>query len=70
MTVTIVSRALWLLNFVHFFCSLLWTRNDLFRGFVLGPSLRGLDINFRREVARYLTPRTLFLRPTVDVERT
>ena len=65
MIVAITSRHLWLLNFVHVLCSLLWTGIDLFMGFVLGPILRRLDIGARRDIARRLTPRTLFLMPTV-----
>ena len=40
---------------------------DLFMGFVLGPILRRADISVRREVMRQLTPRTLFLMPTVSI---
>jgi len=57
----------WLLDFVHVFSSLLWTGIDLFMGFVLGPILRRTDISVRREVARRLTPRTLFLMPTISI---
>jgi len=63
----IVVGNLWFLNFIHVFSSLLWTGIDLFMGFVLGPILRRLDISMRREVARRLTPRTLFLMPTVSI---
>jgi uncharacterized membrane protein len=58
---------LWLLNFIHVFSSLLWTGIDLFMGFVLGPILRRTDISVRREVARRLTPRTLFLMPAISI---
>ena len=58
---------LWLLDFLHVFSSLLWTGIDLFMGFVLGPILRRVDISVRREVVRRLTPRTLFLMPTVSI---
>jgi hypothetical protein len=57
----------WFLNFVHVFSSLLWTGTDLFMGFVLGPILRRTDLSVRREVARRLTPRTLFLMPAVSI---
>ena len=40
---------------------------DLFMGFVLGPILRRLDLPARREIMRRLTPRTLFLMPTVSI---
>lgn len=58
---------IWLLDFMHVFSSLLWTGIDLFMGFVLGPILRRVDISARREIARRLTPRTLFLMPTVSI---
>src|SRR5262245_44474469 len=57
----------WLLNFIHVFSSLLWTGIDLFMGFVLGPILRRVDLSVRREIVRRLTPRTLFLMPTVSI---
>ncbi len=58
---------LWLLDFLHVASSLLWTGIDLFMGFVLGPILRRVDLSVRREIARRLTPRTLFLMPTVSI---
>jgi hypothetical protein len=58
---------LWFLDFMHVFSSLLWTGIDLFMGFVLGPILRRADIAVRRDVVRQLTPRTLFLMPTVSI---
>lgn len=58
---------LWFLDFVHVFSSLLWTGIDLFMGFVLGPILRRMDLSVRREVARRLTPRTLFLMPAISI---
>jgi hypothetical protein len=36
-------------------------------GFVLGPILRRVDLSVRREIVRRLTPRTLFLMPTVSI---
>src|SRR5712691_4233676 len=67
MVAAIVIQNFWLLNYVHVFSSLLWTGIDLFMGFVLGPILRRADISVRREVMRQLTPRTLFLMPTVSI---
>lgn len=67
MVAAVVSQDLWLLNFVHVFSSLLWTGIDLFMGFILGPILRRVEISTRREVMRQLTPRTLFLMPTVSI---
>jgi hypothetical protein len=67
MIAAIAAGNLWLLDFIHVFSSLLWTGVDLFMGFVLGPILRRVDIAVRREVVRRLTPRTLFLMPTVSI---
>src|SRR5450631_4553415 len=67
MVTAIAIRDLWLLNFVHVFSSLLWTGIDLFMGFVLGPILKRVDLPVRREIVRRLTPRTLFLMPTVSI---
>jgi hypothetical protein len=67
MIAAILADNLWLLDYVHVFSSLLWTGIDLFMGFVLGPILRRLDLSARREIMRRLTPRTLFLMPTVSI---
>jgi hypothetical protein len=67
MIAVIVASNIWLLDFVHVFSSLLWTGVDLFMGFVLGPILRRVDLSVRREIVRRLTPRTLFLMPTVSI---
>src|SRR5499427_5605667 len=67
MIAVIVVGNLWLLNFIHVFSSLLWTGVDLFMGFVLGPILRRVELPVRREIVRRLTPRTLFLMPTVSI---
>ena len=67
MVAAIVADNFWFLDYVHVFSSLLWTGIDLFMGFVLGPILRRLDLPARREIMRRLTPRTLFLMPTVSI---
>ena len=67
MIAAIAVGNLWFLNYVHVFSSLLWTGIDLFMGFVLGPILRRVDISARREIVRRLTPRTLFLMPTISI---
>lgn len=67
MIAAIMIGNFWFLDFVHVFSSLLWTGIDLFMGFVLGPILRRVNISIRREIARRLTPRTLFLMPTVSI---
>ena len=65
MIAAIVSENRWFLNFIHVLSGLMWTGIDLFMGFVLGPVLRQVDVSVRREVALRLTPRTLFLMPTL-----
>ena len=67
MIAAVMIGNLWFLDFVHVFSSLLWTGIDLFMGFVLGPILRRMDLSVRREVARRLTPRTLFLMPAISI---
>ncbi len=67
MIAAVVAGNFWLLDFIHVFSSLLWTGIDLFMGFVLGPILRRVDRSVRREIMRRLTPRTLFLMPTVSI---
>jgi uncharacterized membrane protein len=67
MVAAIRSHDLWFLNYVHVFCGVLWTGIDLFMGFVLGPIMRTLDINTRKAVTLRLTPRTLFLLPTLAI---
>ena len=67
MIAVIVAGNIWMLDFVHVFSSLLWTGVDLFMGFVLGPILRRVDLSVRREIVGRLTPRTLFLMPTVSI---
>ena len=67
MIAAIMIGNFWFLDFVHVFSGLWWTGIDLLMGFVLGPILRRTDISIRREIARRLTPRTLFLMPTVSL---
>jgi uncharacterized membrane protein len=63
----IASHHLWSLNFLHVFSGLLWTGIDLFMGFVLGPILRRVEPQARRAVLLRLTPRTLFMMPTLAI---
>jgi hypothetical protein len=67
MVAAIVVKNLWFLDFVHVSTALLWTGIDLFMGFVLGPILRRVDISVRREIVIRLTPRTMFLMPTISI---
>jgi hypothetical protein len=67
MVAAIAAGNLWFLNFIHVLSSLLWTGVDLYMGFVLGPILRRLDLSVRRGIVMQLTPKTLFLMPTVSI---
>jgi hypothetical protein len=65
-TVAVVkSDSHWALNFFHVITGLLWTGIDLFMGFIIGPILRHLDLPARRAVVTRLSPRLLFLMPTL-----
>jgi len=67
MFAAILSHDRWFLNFVHVFCSVLWTGIDLFMGFVVGPILRRVDLAARGEIIVRLVPKTLFLMPTLAI---
>jgi hypothetical protein len=67
MIAAIMSGDRWFLNFIHVLSGLMWTGIDIFMGFIVGPVLRQVDMSVRREVAVRLTPRTLFLMPTLAV---
>jgi hypothetical protein len=67
MIAAIAAGNLWFLNFIHVLSSLLWTGVDLYMGFVLGPILRRLDLSVRRGIVMQLTPKTLFLMPTISI---
>jgi hypothetical protein len=67
MVAVIGSGNVWALNFLHISAGLLWTGTDLFMGFVVGPALRRTPFEVRRAVMTQLTPRTMFLLPTVSI---
>jgi uncharacterized membrane protein len=67
MIAAIVSADLWFLNFVHVMAGIMWTGIDLFMGFVLGPILSRVELPVRRAVILRLTPKTLFLMPTLSI---
>jgi hypothetical protein len=55
------------LNFIHVMCGVMWTGIDVFVGFVLGPSLRQVDLPARRALSTRLLPRMLFLMPSLAI---
>ncbi|MDB5571754.1 MAG: hypothetical protein JWN93_2937 [Hyphomicrobiales bacterium] len=63
----IVSGNLLALNFLHVMSAVLWTGIDLFMGFVVGPVLRAAPFEARRAVMLRLTPKTMFLLPTLAI---
>ncbi len=67
MIAVILSGHLGMLNFLHVASGLLWTGIDLFMGFVIGPINRQLPFEMRRAFSTRLTPKTLFLLPTLAI---
>jgi hypothetical protein len=67
MATAVVIGNLWFLNFVHVLAGGLWTGIDLFMGFVIGPILRAAPFEARRAVITRLTPKTLFIMPTLSI---
>jgi hypothetical protein len=63
----VIAGNLWLLNFLHVLAGALWTGIDLFMGFVVGPILRASPFEARRAVITRLTPKTLFIMPTLSI---
>jgi hypothetical protein len=57
----------WLLNFVHVMCGVMWTGIDLFMGFIVGPLMKRLPFPARRAFILRLAPKTLFLMPTLAI---
>lgn len=63
----ILSGSLFFLNFVHVMCGVMWTGIDVFVGFVLGPTLRQVELPARRALSMKLLPRMMFLMPTLSI---
>lgn len=53
------------LDYVHVLSGGTWTGIDLFMGLVMSRVIRSLPVSQRAEVAKRLTPRTLFLLPSL-----
>lgn len=67
MIAAISSHVLWFINFVHVFGGILWTGTDLFMGFMIGPIMRRISIQARREVILRLMPKMLFYMPLLAI---
>lgn len=63
--VAVNQESHWMLNFFHVITGLLWTGIDLFMGFIIGPILKRIDLSARRAIVTRLSPRMLFLMPTL-----
>ncbi len=70
MIAAIMSHVLWFLNFVHVLAGILWTGTDLFMGFMIGPIMRKITIQARREVILRLMPKMLFYMPLLAIVTT
>jgi hypothetical protein len=66
MVVVIRLDNVWALNFLHVMAGVMWTGIDLFMGFVIGPILRTAPFEARRAIIMRLTPKTLFIMPTLS----
>ena len=67
MVAAILSHVLWFINFVHVFGGILWTGTDLFMGFMIGPIMRRITLQARREVILRLMPKMLFYMPLLAI---
>ncbi|MFM9883299.1 MAG: hypothetical protein ACKVQT_09760 [Burkholderiales bacterium] len=63
----ILAPGVLLLNFIHVLFGLLWTGIDLFMGFVIGPVLRAVSLDARRQIITRLMPRMLYLMTTLSI---
>jgi hypothetical protein len=54
-----------LLDYVHVLSGAIWTGIDIFMGVILSRIMKSLDVPSRVEIAKRLTPKTLFLLPSL-----
>ncbi len=67
-TISVVElRDFRMINFIHVLAGLLWTGTDLFMGFVLGPIMRKLDLQSRKNLITRLMPKMVFYMPTLAI---
>jgi len=66
LVVALVSGNLILLDYVHVLTGGTWTGIDLFMGFLMSYVLRSSSVMVRAEIARKLTPLTLFFIPSLS----
>ena len=57
----------WLLRFVHIVSGVMLTGWDILMGFLIGPILRRLSFDMRRQFSLRLLPKTLFILTTLGI---
>ena len=67
MVAAIVSGDEWSLRYVHVASGVLLTGADILMGFLIGPIIRGLAFEARREFTLKLLPKTLFIMTTLGI---
>ena len=67
MVAAIVSDDAWSLRYVHVASGVLLTGADILMGFLIGPIIRGLRFEARREFTLKLLPKTLFIMNTLGI---
>ncbi len=67
MVAAIVSGDEWSLRYVHVASGVLLTGADILMGFLIGPTVRGLGWEARREFTLKLLPKTLFIMTTLGI---
>ena len=67
MVAAILAGDAWSLRYVHVASGVLLTGADILMGFLIGPTLRGLGWEARREFTLKLLPKTLFIMTTLGI---
>ena len=67
MIMSITTENDWLLRFVHIVTGVMLTGWVILMGFIIGPILRRLSFDFRRQFSLRLLPKTLFIMTTLGI---
>ncbi len=67
LSVVLIRRNGYWLDFTHVISGSLWTGTDIFMGFIFGPILRRLDPPQRKAVIDWLTPKTRMYIPVLAI---
>jgi hypothetical protein len=57
----------WVLRYIHIVTGVLSTGADIFLGFLVGPIIRRMSFESRRQFSLYMMPKTLFIMNTLGV---